>query len=667
MSFLKKIITTYKKPLTVFAFAVSLFSIASVIFAAGAVRPPVLTGAPDEGNVYGFAWMGTGIDNPNISEGGGGWLKFNCEPDFCGSTRRPWGVKLDFSRPSIYGTLTGNAWSNNYGYLSFDPVRVKSCWETTPSSPKFVARAINLDNYDPALGQTRKFIGWAKFIAGDDVADDGWDGCVSFSGADYGVEVDIATGDLTGWAWGSDVVGWISFKNPECPFCDTSVNLPGTASINFWADDETVAEGGSTRLNWEAFNSPAKSVVACDTYSNTSNYRHWMSEGGDGTNIGTISTGVGNLPEGRHDISGINQTTTYRLTCRTSDGQTLPTKFATINVISDIKGCMDPVATNYNPAATTPSECFYASIPGCMIPAADNYNPLATVDDGSCMLGLDIFGCTDPAAINYNPMATVNAGNCTYAPGAIPNLNLNVFASSFTVGSGSYNSGLINWTSNNNPLISSCTGSFLVNGVVQNLPGWTGSRAVPNNSIANINMSSVAGSATAGTILRFRLTCQSNNGTTIPQAEDTIIMTDPITPPNPAPIVNLTLLTPPPAGDIQVLPDTGYVVQIGWRIENATSCQGTSQMIVNNFEDTNALWNGSTFTNTSLSTMDMDMVVGSSLYSYPTTFTLTCVNEDGVSATDSARVLIDERPCPPQFLPTCGPIPGSNIPGYEEF
>jgi hypothetical protein len=57
---------------------------------------------------------------------------------------------------------------------------------------------------------------------------------------------------------------------------------------------------------------------------------------------------------------------------------------------------------------------------GCTDPLANNYNPAATVNDGSCTY--DVLGCTDPTANNYNPAATVDDGSCTY--GSCSNLVL---------------------------------------------------------------------------------------------------------------------------------------------------------------------------------------------------------------------------------------------------
>ena len=59
------------------------------------------------------------------------------------------------------------------------------------------------------------------------------------------------------------------------------------------------------------------------------------------------------------------------------------------------------------------SECG-TNVFGCTDPNAINYNPDATIDDGTCEYEQIIFGCTDPAAINYNPLATIDDGTCQY-------------------------------------------------------------------------------------------------------------------------------------------------------------------------------------------------------------------------------------------------------------
>jgi cysteine-rich repeat protein len=76
-------------------------------------------------------------------------------------------------------------------------------------------------------------------------------------------------------------------------------------------------------------------------------------------------------------------------------------------------GCTDPMASNYDPMATSDDgSCFYEYW-GCTDPGAANYDPMATMDDGSCYT-IDTWGCTDPGAMNWDPMADVDDGSCMY-------------------------------------------------------------------------------------------------------------------------------------------------------------------------------------------------------------------------------------------------------------
>lgn len=78
-------------------------------------------------------------------------------------------------------------------------------------------------------------------------------------------------------------------------------------------------------------------------------------------------------------------------------------------------GCTNPDACNYNQTATTDNgTCEFTSCAGCTNPNANNYDPTATIDDGSCDFTA-ISGCTNPDALNYNPIATVNDGSCIFS------------------------------------------------------------------------------------------------------------------------------------------------------------------------------------------------------------------------------------------------------------
>ena len=79
---------------------------------------------------------------------------------------------------------------------------------------------------------------------------------------------------------------------------------------------------------------------------------------------------------------------------------------------TDIPGCTDASACNYNPQATTEDgSCDFASCSGCTDATACNYNPESTEDDGSCEF-TSCAGCTDVNACNYDAGATIDDGSC---------------------------------------------------------------------------------------------------------------------------------------------------------------------------------------------------------------------------------------------------------------
>ena len=83
-----------------------------------------------------------------------------------------------------------------------------------------------------------------------------------------------------------------------------------------------------------------------------------------------------------------------------------------------VLGCTDPLAENYDPAATEDdNSCLYAPSPiqGCTNPEASNYDSEATEDDGSCTFPEpSVLGCMDATATNYDAAATQDDGSCLY-------------------------------------------------------------------------------------------------------------------------------------------------------------------------------------------------------------------------------------------------------------
>ncbi len=159
----------------------ALLAVAAVLFLNASHQ--IFAGAGE--NVLGFAWSETI-----------GWISFN---NLSGGGAVVYGVNINSD-----GTFSGYAWSENIGWIWFAPSA------GYPVSPNY---SVRMD-----LG-TKQITGWARACAGTVSGDcagaartDGWDGWIKFGYGTGGSYID-ANGDFHGWAWGSDIVGWISLNH----------------------------------------------------------------------------------------------------------------------------------------------------------------------------------------------------------------------------------------------------------------------------------------------------------------------------------------------------------------------------------------------------------------------------------------------------------------------
>lgn len=228
-------------------------------------------------NVSGWAWAG------NVSS----WISLNnCNPGCAGTA---YGLNVNLAT----GELSGNIWSDNFGWISFN----RAVTSNPPSAP-FNGGPGRIASYDAVTGQVT---GWARALAGcQDVAGvpavtcasaaaganaGGWDGWIKLSDTNHYTFFDAATGKLSGVAWGgSDVIGSIDFGVVPAPV------------ITFSASPTSVVSGGNSTLTWSATN-----AVSCNASGAWSGSR---------------------LTSGSLPISGIMPPQTYILTCTGPAGLT---------------------------------------------------------------------------------------------------------------------------------------------------------------------------------------------------------------------------------------------------------------------------------------------------------------------------------------------------------
>src|SRR3989338_291260 len=149
---------------------------------------PINVNAGVSDSVSGSAW------SDNI-----GWISFNNISD---------GSLIDYGvSVSSNGTFSGEAWSDNIGWIDFGATSCGSAGQLNTT--------------------TGIVTGWAKAVAGGTSQSGGWDGCISLKGTSpsYGVTYNAVNKKLIGSAWGSDVVGWVSFTDVNINFDLPTVDL----------------------------------------------------------------------------------------------------------------------------------------------------------------------------------------------------------------------------------------------------------------------------------------------------------------------------------------------------------------------------------------------------------------------------------------------------------
>ena len=227
------------------------------------------------GDVSGYAW------SSNV-----GWLKF----DGFG-----YGVSID----NDSGAFSGYAWSPNIGWVNFNNAELDL-------------------NDDEVSGTARACAGTGANCYGASVEDaGGWDGLISLSGSSYGVSRIVRPSgcSLEGWAWGSDVLGWLRFGGTsysvQTDICPVEPAAPGGISCLFDASPERVIYPRGT------------STVT------------WTCEGADTC---TISGVPGTLnPEGTAnvDLGSPPTSTTFSLSCTNEGGATFST-FTRVTVLKPV-------------------------------------------------------------------------------------------------------------------------------------------------------------------------------------------------------------------------------------------------------------------------------------------------------------------------------------------
>lgn len=174
--------------------------------------------ASSSNNLSGYAW------SENI-----GWISFNSTN--VGNNSGYGGEVRD------NGKWNGYAWSEHIGWIDL---------RTGIGCPTGPCRA-TIDSETGALS------GWIRAEAGREHTD-GWDGWISLSGNGYGLELNKETCQIEGYAWGSDVVGWVHFSGSNYGVQLTNSPLCEEPTFNYDLSDKIIvdfnADGATLVSEW---------------------------------------------------------------------------------------------------------------------------------------------------------------------------------------------------------------------------------------------------------------------------------------------------------------------------------------------------------------------------------------------------------------------------------
>jgi hypothetical protein len=415
-----------------------IFILAAVISGSFGISARAHAGTND--NVSGWGWSSTI-----------GWISLNCtDPATCGSV--DYGVRVDTTQSTSTGNMSGYAWSPNIGWVSFNAADTANC----PGTPC----AAHIDLASGAV------TGWAKALAGNPAS--GWDGWIHLGGS--GLVMNTGTGALTGYAWGSTVVGWVSFNG--------IVTLGGPA-LSLTASQTTLATPGPVDLTWLSTNVQPSSCSAPWTTQTAAN----------GTESGVQ----------------VSQTTTFSITCMgTNSAPITATVTVTVTSTTSLVLQANPMAVQSNNAITdlswtSPSQTNFTSCTIHATPTTASWSgSLATSDVPNNTNGYthQRSGVTVPSGSNSSTTYTItclDAANQSTSATAIvtvfaptPSVSLSANPSSLPQTGGSTD---LSWTASN---VSSCSASA-------NPGGWSGSKSVSGGT-ETIPLT---------TTTMFTVTCQS--------------------------------------------------------------------------------------------------------------------------------------------------------------
>ncbi len=289
--------------------------------------------SPWDGSNTNFGWISANSSNCDVNNDGLSDGTASCPP--AGTSIANYGLNI----PSGNGNVTGYAWSENLGWIDFNPSG------PYPTGPGYSVQR-----------NSNNLVGWARIVsivqAGSNSG--GWQGWIKMNGNNYGVTINSSTGQLNGYAW-SDELGWVDFSRAKVPpspkyllICRNNCTAGGTSISSLTMD---VNDSSSVKACL------VDNTTSCNG-SNITNATTWNTS--DNTKV-TVSNG--NLTSYNNEGSA-NITASYVYNASTLSD----TLAVTVSDPRDITVCENgnPITTlNMNNGATKHLKAYYNTSGNC--------------------------------------------------------------------------------------------------------------------------------------------------------------------------------------------------------------------------------------------------------------------------------------------------------------
>lgn len=254
--------------------------------------------------LHGYVW------SSNI-----GWISLNCADTDDNCANSDYKVTIDYTT----GELSGYGWSSNIGWVSFQ--ETSGCPFTNSTYGNVCRPKVVLNSGTPPFSS---ILGWARVVSAKSMTSGAWDGWVSLScfntdtttcSNNYGVKVPndgttalVADGALSGYAWGSTVVGWLDFSSVSVTKGSSELTL--TASVNSVNVTSVSKSGDKIRLTWS---SPTNTNYTSCTASNDASESTWTG------NLAPLPSSSDNPPytQFKDNVNVPTNPTTYTISCTT--------------------------------------------------------------------------------------------------------------------------------------------------------------------------------------------------------------------------------------------------------------------------------------------------------------------------------------------------------------